>query len=109
VKDYIPRLQQAIRDLHGCESSYLESVAVHETFQGKTVWQGEVQVFEIRGHPIAMRAYAWSHKTGQNDQHDRYVAVLELPPVDSPQTAVRAAIMQEIRDAREKAKTRRTP
>jgi hypothetical protein len=108
VKDYITQLQDAIRGLHGCESSYVETVSVTETFDGKTVWDGDVEVFNIRGHPEAKRAYAWSHATGKNDKDKRYVAVLELPPVDSPQTAVRAAIVQEVRDAREKAKTSRT-
>jgi hypothetical protein len=108
VKDYIEQLQDAIRDLHGCESTYLETVPVHEIFQGKTVWQGEVEVFDIRGHPNATRAYAWSHATGKNDQDKRFVAVLDLPPVNSPQTAVRAAIISELKDAREKAKSSRT-
>lgn len=109
MKDYITQLQDAIRGLHGCESSYLETVPVNEIFQGETVWQGDVEVFNVRGHPRAKRAYAWAHATGKNDKDKRYVAVLELPPVDSPQTAVRAAIVQEVRDAREKAKTSRTP
>ena len=106
MKDYIARLQQAIRDLHGCESQYLETVPIVEKFQGKTIWQGDVEVFQIRGHPKAKHAYAWSHVAGTNDQQTRYVVVLELPPVESPGTAVRAAIMSEIKDAREKTKGR---
>src|SRR5260370_31191778 len=104
--DYIAELQAAILNLHGCESTYLESVPVTEEFQGQTIWQGEVEVFEIRGHPKAKRCYAWGHVTGDNDQARRYITVLELPPVDSPQTAVKAAIMQEIKNAREKKKGR---
>ena len=50
MKDYIARLQQAIRDLHGCESQYLETVPVIEAFQGKIIWAGDVEVFQIRGH-----------------------------------------------------------
>jgi hypothetical protein len=100
--DYIAELQAAILNLHGCESKYLETVPVMETFKGETVWQGEVEVFELSGHPKAKKAYAWGHATGENDQARRYVAVLDLPPVDSPQSAVRAAIMQEIKDARGK-------
>ena len=73
-----------------------------EEFQGETVWQGEVEVFDIRGHPKAKRAYAWAHATGENDKARRYVAVLELPPVDSPQTAVKAAVMAEIKNAKRK-------
>ena len=106
--DYIAELHAAILNLHGCESTYVESVPVTETFQGETVWQGEVEVFDIRGHPKAKRAYAWGHATGENDQARRYVAVLELPPVDSPQAAVKVAVASEIKNAREKQKSRQT-
>ncbi|MCA1624999.1 MAG: hypothetical protein LC778_14605 [Acidobacteria bacterium] len=61
------------------------------------MWQGDVEVFTIRGHPKANRAYAWAHET---DKGKRYVAVLELPPVDSPQNAVRAAIVEEAKKKR---------
>ena len=98
--DYIGELKAAILNLHGCTAKHVETVPIIETFQGKTVWEGEVEVFELSGHPTAKRAYAWGHATGKNDQDRRYVAVLDLPPVNSPQSAVRAAIMQEIKDAR---------
>jgi len=104
--DYIAELQAAILNLHGCASTYVESVAVTETFRGETVWQGEVEIFDIRGHPKAKRAYAWGHVTGEKDQARRYLAVLELPPVNSPETAVKAAVMSEIKNAREKTKGR---
>lgn len=104
--DYIAELQAVILNLHGCESKYLETVPVTEEFQGETIWQGEVEVFELKGHPKAKRCYAWGHATGENDQARRYVAVLELPPVDSPQTAVKAGIMSEIKNAREKKRAR---
>jgi len=89
---YIDELQKAIRQLHGCEADYIETVPVIEHFQGQVVWQGEVEVFNLRGHPKASRVYAWSHET---DKGKRYVAVLELPPVDSAQKAVKAAIVEE--------------
>jgi hypothetical protein len=104
--DYIAELQAAILNLHGCSSTYIESVSVTETFNGETVWQGEVEVFDIRGHPKAKRAYAWGHATGEDDQARRYVTVLELPPVDSPESAVKVAVAAEIKNAREKTKGR---
>jgi hypothetical protein len=64
-------------------------------FQGQTVWQGEVEVFDLHGHPKAKRAYAWSHREGPNDDGERFVAVLEIPPVESAVTAVRASIMSD--------------
>jgi hypothetical protein len=104
MADYIAELQAAILNLHGCTATYVETVPVIEEFQGETVWQGEVEVFDIRSHPKAKRCYAWGHATGEDDQARRYVTVLELPPVTSPQTAVKAGIMQEIRSAREAIK-----
>lgn len=98
---YIEELQKAIRDLHGCDATHVETVPVAETFRGETVWQGRVEVFNIRGHPQAKRAYAWAHASGKDDKGKRFVAVLELPPVQSPETAVKAAIMAEIKSARE--------
>ena len=101
--DYIFELQDVIKRLHRCKSEYLETVPVTETFQGQTVWKGDVEVFRLIDHPKAKICYAWAHATGENDQARRYVAVLELPPVDSPQTAVKAAVMSEIKDAKRKA------
>ena len=94
--EYIAELQSVIRHLHGSDSDHIESVPVKETFQGKTVWEGIVEVFELRGHPKATPAYAWTHET--DDSKKRHVAVLKIPPVVSPITAVRAAIAQEFRN-----------
>jgi hypothetical protein len=91
---YIGELKKAIRDLHGCKAEHVESVPVREEFRGQVVWEGEVEVFNIRGHPKAKRAYAWSHDT---ENGKRYVAVLEIPPVDSANKAVKAAIVDEAR------------
>ena len=96
VAAYITELQDVIRRLHGVESHHIESVPVKETFQGATVWEGIVEVFELHGHPKATHAYAWSHDT--DDAQKRHVTVLKIPPVVSPVTAVRAAIAQEFRN-----------
>jgi hypothetical protein len=37
------------------------------------------------------------HLGGQNDGWTRFVAVLEIPPVDSPETAVKMAIYSDIK------------
>jgi hypothetical protein len=91
----VDKLVQVIRDLHGVEATHVRSEPVHETFRGETVWDGVVEVFAIRGHPKATTAYAWAHET--DDAKRRYVAVLGVPPVNSAQDAVRAAIAAEVR------------
>ena len=87
-------LQGVIRYLHGCGSQFVESVPVTETFNGETIWEGVVQVFDLVNHPTAERAYAWSHVFEQSGNR-RFVVVLHEEPVDSPQTAVRAAVAAE--------------
>ncbi len=93
MKD-IALLQKAIRETHGCDSRHVESVPVVEQFEGKTAWRGTVEVFDLIGHPKAKRAYAWTYRDG--DQN-KTVAVLEIPPVDSPQSAVKVAIVAKAR------------
>jgi hypothetical protein len=81
--------------LHGVESKHVESVPVKETFQGKTVWEGIVEVFELHGHPKAPRVYVWSHNTDGPEK--RHITVLHIAPITSAVEAVRAAIVQEFR------------
>jgi hypothetical protein len=97
-KEYIERLQMVIHHLHGCDSKHVETVLVHEVFRGQTVWEGEVEVFDLVGHPKAKRCYGWSHLEGKDDEGERFVTVLEIPPVESADTAVRAQIVKDARD-----------
>jgi hypothetical protein len=95
VAEYQLALEEAFRKLHGCGSKYVETVPVIETWQGKTVWEGEVEVFDLVGHPKASRGYAWAYDKAKGSE---IVAVLELPPVISPKTAVQAAIVGKVRE-----------
>ncbi|HEX4032648.1 MAG TPA: hypothetical protein VHX20_19970 [Terracidiphilus sp.] len=96
---YIEELKDVIRKLHGVESTHRQSVAVKEVFQGKTVWEGIVEVFELHGHERADTAFAWTHATDDPKTPKRSVTVLKIPPAVSPETAVRAVILQEFRNA----------
>lgn len=100
---YIEELQAVIRKLHGVESTHRESVPIKEVFQGKTVWEGIVEVFELHGHSKANTAYAWAHQTDDPADPVRHVTVLKVPPAVSPITAVRVAIMQELKELRANA------
>ena len=94
---YIDELRAVIRGLHGVESRHVESVPVKETFQGKTVWEGAVEVFELTDHHTAMRLYAWAHDTNDPQNPRRHVTVLHSHPIKTARDAVRAAIVQEFR------------
>ena len=95
----IDELREVIRKLHGVESAHVGSVPVKETFQGRTVWEGVVEVFELIGHPTAGRLHAWSHDTDDPAIPKRHVTVLHCGPIDSAVTAVRAVIVKDFQDA----------
>ena len=97
TSNQIPELRGVIHKLHGGRAAHIESVPVTELFQGQVVWDGVVEVFKLKGHPKTDRVYAWSHDTGDPAHPKHHVTVLHIPPVISPQTAVRAAIVQEFR------------
>ena len=94
---YIEELRDVIKKLHGVDSRHLESVPIKEEFQGRTVWEGIVEVFELIGHPNAPKVYAWAHKTDDPKRPRRHVTVLHIAPVDSPIAAVRASIVRDYR------------
>ena len=96
---YIEELRGVIRHLHKAEATQIESVPVKEAFQGKTVWEGVVEVFELHGHPKASKVYAWGHDTDDPERPRRHITVLHCHPITSAKEAVRAAIVQEFRDA----------
>jgi hypothetical protein len=82
--------------MHGGTATLAQSVPVHETFEGKTVWEGVVHVFDLAGHPKAIRAYAWSSPV-EGSTKRRFFAVLHTERINSPIEAVRAAIVAEHR------------
>src|SRR5438552_18581305 len=98
MANYIDELKDVIRRLHGAEATHVESVPVKETFQGKTVWEGIVEVFDLHGHPKAAKVYAWAHETDDPQKPVRHVTVLHIHPIKSAQDAVRAVILQEARN-----------
>lgn len=96
--NHIKELQDVIRKLHGAEATHVETVPVVETFQGQTVWEGEVEVFDLLDHPTASRIYAWSHDTDDPSNPRRHVTVLHLPPAITPRKAVQVSIASDFRE-----------
>ena len=90
--DRIDDIRRAVEAVHGCSAKYECSFPVTEKRGEETVWEGFVESFALSQHPKAKRCYAWSFM--ERDE-PRYVAVLELPPITSPHSALRAAIAGE--------------
>jgi hypothetical protein len=94
------QLKQAVERQHGGTAMLVTKVPVKEAFEGFTVWEGTVHIFNLEGHSRATIAYAWSSPVEGSDRR-RFYAVLHLGGIRSPLDAVRAAIVAEHRAQRE--------
>lgn len=92
----IESLKAAVEGMHGGRATFVQAVPVREEFEGQPVWEGVVHVFDLEGHEKASRAYAWSSPIDESDKR-RLFAVAQIPPIITPQDAVRAAIVAEHR------------
>ena len=93
--EYIERLRVVIEAMHKCRATHKTSAFVKEEFPDQTTWEGDVEVFSLFGHPKAQWCYGWSY--GEPEQ---FISVLELPPVNSPQSAVKAGIANQTKQTR---------
>ena len=75
--------------IHGCSAIHVGSTPVFEICQIEVVADGIVESFDLVGHPRAKRCHAWSYWENGEAQ---YIAILELPPVIGPKSAVQAEI-----------------
>ena len=80
MKSHIDEIKDTIRRLHGVDSSHVETVAVKESFEGETIWEDEVEIFELYDHPETDKLYAWVHEIDDIDNPERHVYGLKYPP-----------------------------
>jgi hypothetical protein len=82
-------LRLAIQQLHGCPSRLLECVPLSGD-KAEQVFGGTMHIFELLGHPSAVRCYAWAapSRTNTTVMH----AVLQSRSVNSPELAVQTLL-----------------
>jgi hypothetical protein len=95
VSERIDRLQKAVEKAADSKARHVASKQVTERFNGDVIWDGVVETFEIENHPKAKRCYAFPFV---RNEKVLVKTVLEIPPVDSPETAVKVAIASEARE-----------
>jgi len=104
VSERIEKLKQAIELTEHCRADHVETRVVLEGYGEAPIWEGVVETFQLTNHPTAKRAYAWLRGVAHSPlekPEEEYTIVLGLPPVNSPETAVRAAIMAIAAKARQ--------
>jgi hypothetical protein len=87
-------LRQAVEHLHACGASLRDVQVVKEEWEGQTVWEGIVHVFDIDGNTAASTCFAWSSPIDGTDCR-KFYAVLQVPPISTPNGAVRASIVAD--------------
>jgi hypothetical protein len=95
TQSHLAQLKVAIQQLHNCGAVHLKTVPVPEVFQGQTVGQHEVEVFNLINHPTAKRCYGWT-----DGEPEDFITILELPPVTDAQSAVKVAVAYQIEKAK---------
>jgi hypothetical protein len=88
-------LKEAVEITAGCVIDYLDSVAIEETFRGRVVWKGLVDVYELRNQPPKF-VYGWTIAGKGSEPH--HVTVLGGGDIDSPIAAVRAWIGSQTKE-----------
>ncbi len=93
MSERIDKLKSAVEQKVGGIARHVESRPIREMFRGDIAWEGVVETFDLSLNPKAKRCYAWSYEQNSETQ---YVTVLHIPPVDSPQMAVKTFIASQI-------------
>jgi len=98
--NYLDELKEVIERLHESHAEYVETVPVKEVFGGQTVWEGEVEVFDLTDNPNASRVFAWAYDFEDPEKPTQHVTVLQIPPATTPENAVRASIVAQYREGK---------
>ena len=89
--NHIERLKEIIEREYSTSAKHVETVAVHEEFDGETVWDGEVEVFEVPEFANADHVFAWEFE----DNGEQQVTVAQIPPATTPENAVKAYLVSQ--------------
>ena len=85
--EYLEAIQDAIKKGYGFDVVHIKTVPVHLKHEGETIWEGEVEVFTPNPASQKPKAiYCWGFKKKGKIE---FVTMLEQPPVDSPENAVK--------------------
>ena len=90
------QLKQAVESQHGGTATLAQSVPVHETHEGKPVWDGTVHIFDLWGYPSGLAGPMPGPMSGMTASGGSLPSCTQ-GPINSPVKAVRAAIVAEAR------------
>ena len=97
---YLEDLKAVVEELYDLGATHVETVPVKEVFEGETIWEGEVEVFDLDGkyEDLTSRVFAWAADYDDLDKPTQYTTILQRPPATTPENAVKAAIVSEFKN-----------
>ena len=87
----IALLQQAVERRYACVAVPIKEAPVRKRVDGKTVWEGLVEILELVDHPKAIRAYAWFSSDEESPAARTIATILHSPQISSAKKAVHLA------------------
>ena len=88
--EYKRNLLNAIETRAKCDAVYVQTQPVKYSLDGKTLWRGKVEVYQLKEHPQAKQAFGWGYSTSNGKIE--YVTVIGVPPLDTPLAAVKGFV-----------------
>jgi hypothetical protein len=89
-REYREALLNAIENRAKCGAIHIQTQPVRLAIDGEVAWAGKVEVFQLKNHPHAQKAFGWGFQNSQNKME--YVTVIGVPPLDNPVSAVKAYV-----------------
>ena len=90
----IARLKYVVAAQNNCEVKHVGSHIVERQLAGGRVWRTTVEIFKLaRVRRRAMHCYAWFEEQSPTSACR---TMLKIPPIDSPDAAVQAALQQSV-------------
>lgn len=66
-----------------------------EVLNGKTLWEGDVEVFDLIDHPKVIRCYGRTY-----GEPEEFITILKSPPVTDVLSAVNVGVVCQIKKVR---------
>ena len=89
----IDSIRDVIESTYHCRAEHITSTPIAGRFGDNQVCV--VETFELVGHPGASRCYGWSIIENGTRRHR---AILEIPPIDSPQSALTSVVAADAKN-----------
>ena len=108
MSERIERIKTAVELSEKCRATHVQSLVVKERLLNTiVVWEGVIETFKLHDHPTAKLAYAWEAWKDGRKEEPEYPIVLGIPPVNSPNDAIKAYVAAGAKEMKRRMEERK--